>query len=168
MCMWAQISRSGFSIREVAQSLHNLSLQDQLVDSVDTVCFHYHALLQTPDVWRARIGVQIPHCPICPVCSTSYPRTCFSFLHKTETRSCQNCHFPVTQNTSCVRIWHSISPICVFQADFSLFYFLASIRPWWLQIAAYSSWCCCWWQRGDLTCCSPSFSSQQVVSLSPI
>lgn len=144
-CTWAQISRSDFSIGEAAEGVHNLSLQDQLVDSVDAVCLHYHPQLQTPDVWRARLGVQIPHCPICPVRSASYLRTCFSFLHKTETCSCQNCHFLFTQNMSRDGIWYSTLPIQVFQAAFSLFYLLASIRPWWLQIAAYSSWCCYWW-----------------------
>lgn len=64
MCSWAQISRSDFSAGEAAQRALNLSLQDQLVDAVDAGWFHYHAQLHTPDVRRARIGVQIPHCLI--------------------------------------------------------------------------------------------------------
>lgn len=62
--------------------MQNLSLQHQLVDSVGAACFHYHAQLQTPDVWRVRIGVQIPHYPICPVSSASYPELASHFSTK--------------------------------------------------------------------------------------
>lgn len=121
MCTWAQVFRKDFSVRDAAQS----GLQDQLVDSVDEGCFHYYTLLQTLHVWRTRIVIQIPHCPICPVCSASYPRTCFQFLHKAAACCCQSHHFPVTRNIQCFRIWYLILSILVYQVGFSSVLFLA-------------------------------------------
>lgn len=124
MCTWAQVFRSDFSVREAAQRVRNIGLQDQLVDSADEGCFHYYILLQTPHVWRTGIVIQTPHCPICPVCSASYPRTCFQFLHKAAARWCQSRHFPVTQNVSCFRIWYLFLSILLYQAGFSSVLFL--------------------------------------------
>lgn len=71
--MWAWISRSDFSTREAALGCITLIIKTSYW-TIDAGCFHYHAQLQTPDVWRAWISVQTPHCPICPVCSASLPK----------------------------------------------------------------------------------------------
>lgn len=164
MCTWAQVFGSDFSVREAAQRVQNIGLQDQLVDSADEGCFHYCTLLQTLHVWRTVI--QIPHCPICPVCSASYPRTCFQFLHKAAAHCCQSHHFPVTQNVSRFRIWYLILSKLLYQAVFSSVLFLGIHQTMVVTDSCvfliYSA------GRSGLTCCSPSFSSQQVLSLSPI
>lgn len=77
---------------ESAFRVHDLNNHALLVDAG---CFHYHAQLQTPDVWRIWVGVQTAHYPICSSVQRPCSRTRFSFLCKTKICIYLKCYFPI-------------------------------------------------------------------------